>query len=237
MEIDTMSLGLGLVLIMVQVIAVVVLIWVTNGRLAAAVTKILKGQQTIMSFMAKDYQDRALLKVQERTAPANGANQAETLKAVGACLQDEIRTGKVFENWPRIIGALNAGVMPPKNGSAAPAQTLDQVISKAVKEDDKIAREDLKAGPGAADPPAPDQGKKPPTGNNNPKGMAALKALNDKRKAEAAARKAGQAPAPPVQVANDNDEELASLLEQHGYKVTRGSEETLKAIKDQGVRQ
>ena len=139
--------------------------------------------------MAKDYQDRVLLKVHERTAPvqaAGGTNEAEVLKEVGARLQDEIRTGKVFDNWPRIIGALNAGVMPPKNGSAAPAP-------------------ETSTGPGAADPPAPVQGKRPPTGKDNVKGMAALKAMNDKRKAEAAARKAGAdqtPPAPPIQAAD-----------------------------------
>lgn len=221
MELDSMSLGIGLLLVMVQIIGVLVVVWVTNNRVSAGVKKILNGQQTIMSFMAKDYQDRALLKIQERTAPpANGSNQAEVLKAVGACLQDEVKAGTFIDHWPKIIASFSNGIMPNKNGSGAAAPVPP-------------------TGPGAADPPAP--AKSVMTGNNNPNGMAALKAINEKRKAESAAKKAAKAaapPAPPVQApANDNDEELASLLEQHGYKVTRGSEETLKAIKDQAADQ
>jgi hypothetical protein len=119
-------------------------VWIVVSR---SVNKIYNGQQTIMSFLVKEYQERTLLKVQERTNPV----QAQAAQA-------PVQTNSVKEKTPR----------------------------KA-----------------------------------NPNAIAALKAANEKRRAEKVAKLATPAPDKLEPAVNGNDEELAKLLEKRGYKVTR----------------
>jgi hypothetical protein len=118
MELDNM--GMGLLLVCILIVVTIITVYILDKRANVNVVNILKGQQTLIQFLVKDYQERTLLLAHERTndsvqqTPAIHDFRSDLLKEVGSMLESEVKAGSLLNNWPTIISNFNNGTFPQK---------------------------------------------------------------------------------------------------------------------------